>query len=198
MRLLPRAAAVVIALASLSAGALFPSNAAASVSVAVTWDGLIRESTAAAVVTANEGVSVWEAGRIYTYTHVRVLRGVAGSLPASDAWVRTMGGVVGKVGQLVDGEAVLSPGESSLLFLKAGPVGAYDVTARGQGQFPIASSDPSLPGRVVKSRAVGMLLPPRPVGPTPAPRLAADVLDGRTVDDVAPEILAAWSAVHAP
>jgi hypothetical protein len=191
-------AAVAIALAALSAGPVFPSNAAASVSVAVTWDGLIRESTAAAVVTANEGVSVWEAGRIYTYTHVRVERSVAGALPANDAWVRTMGGVVGKIGQLVDGEAVLSPGQSSLLFLKAGPVGAFDVTARGQGQFPVTSEDPGHPGRVAKNRAVGMLLPPRIVGPSLAPRLAADVLDGRTVDDVAEDILAAWSTVHAP
>jgi len=171
--------------------------APASVSIAVTWNGLIRESTAAAIVTPQEGLSVWEAGRVYTYTHVRVEQGVAGAVPSGDAWVRTMGGVVGKVGQLVDGEAVLAPGQRSLLFLTAGPVGAFDVTARGQGQFLVKADTPSAPARLARTHSVGTLLTPRPTGMAAPSALAADVVDGRLVDDVAHDVAAAWDALHA-
>src|SRR5579872_6119804 len=103
--------------ASAACAALAASDARASVSIQVTWDSLLRESTAAAVVTPTDAQSVWENGRIYTYTHVHVDRAVAGELATgSDAWVRTMGGIVGKIGQRVEGEAVLAPGHASLLF----------------------------------------------------------------------------------
>jgi hypothetical protein len=179
--------------------ALVVADARASVSIAVTWDGLLRESTAAALVTALEGRSVWEGDRIYTYTHVRVDRGVAGELTTGDdAWVRTMGGVVGKVGQVVDGEPVLTRGQSSLLFLHgipARPAGAYDVTARGQGQFPLVA-DEKTPPRLVRSTSAGGLVPRHSVGPPAAQRLAADVVHGRPVDDVARDVAAAWSGTH--
>jgi hypothetical protein len=173
---------------------VYPREAPASVSIAVTWEGLIRESTAAALVTPQDGLSVWESGRIYTYTRVHVEQAVAGDAPQGDAWVRTMGGVVGKVGQLVDGEAVLAPGQRSLLFLKAGPVGAFDVTARGQGQFVVKAGPPSAPAYLARTRSVGMLLPPLPAS---AGALAADVVDGRLVDDVARDVAAGWGALHA-
>jgi hypothetical protein len=148
-------------------------------------------------VTAAESRAVWEDGRIYTYTRVLVTRAVAGELTSGgDAWVRTMGGVVGKVGQIVEGEAAFAPGDKSLLFLRAGPVGAYVVTDRGQGQFPVVT-DETQHARIVRSHSVGMLLAPRVQATTVAPRLAADVLHGRSVDDVAQEIAAAWVAAHA-
>jgi len=182
-------------------------DARASVSIAVTWDGLLRESTAAAIVTPIEARSVWEDGRIYTYTHVRVERPIAGDLGAGgDAWVRTMGGVVGKIGQIVDGEPVLVPGQSSLLFLHAGPVGAYEVTARGQGQFPVVLDDPKNPATAhfVRSTSVGALVLPRAAtsaagstSASPPQRLAADVVHGRAIDDVAHEIADAWKPTHA-
>jgi hypothetical protein len=194
LRLLRRAALAALVFVCPFVGPLCPSDAPASVSIAVTWEGLLRESTAAALVTPEDGMAVWEGGRIYTYTHVRVDRRVAGEAPASDAWVRTMGGEVGSVGQLVDGEAALAPGQQSLLFLKTGPVGAYTVTARGQGQFVVKSGDPTAPPRLARSRSVGMLLPPRATTPGV---LAADVMDGRSVDDVARDVAASWSALHA-
>jgi hypothetical protein len=183
-------------------------GARASVSIAVSWDSLLRESTAAAVVTPVESRSVWENGRIYTYTRVRVDRGVAGTLAGGgEAWVRTMGGVVGKIGQLVDGEAVLAPGHSALLFLHPGPVGAFEVTARGQGQFPVVVDDPKNPAaaHIVRGTSVGALVMPRAPAaqgtsasaPAPTPRLAADVLHGRSVDEVARDIADAWTLTHA-
>lgn len=181
-------------------------DARASVSIAVTWDGLLRESTAAAIVTPIEARSVWENGRIYTYTHVRIDRAMAGDLgTGGDAWVRTMGGVVGKIGQIVDGEPVLAPGQSSLLFLHPGPVGAYEVTARGQGQFPVVRDDPKNPasGHFVRSTSVGALVLPRAAASatssasaSPPLRLAADVVHGRAIDDVAHDIAEAWKPTH--
>ncbi len=191
-----------VALAALSlplAGPFVATEAAASVSIAVTWDGLLHESSAAVMVTSVDSQPVWENGRIYTYTRVHVDRSLAGGLTTgSEAWVRTMGGVVGKIGQLVEGEASFAPGESSLLFLHPGPVGAYVVTARGQGQFPVVSVDPKLPPRIVKSYAVGMLVAPRDIhSPGATPPLAAEVLHDRPVEDVAQDIASAWGAAHA-
>jgi hypothetical protein len=198
-RTLSRAAALVLALGAPSLGPLTPSTAEASVSIAATVDGLLQQSTAAAVVTAAESSPVWEDGRIYTYTHLHVARGVAGELKTgAEAWVRTMGGIVGKVGQIVEGEAAFAPGETSLVFLRPGPVGAYVVTARGQGQFPVVADDPQQPAHIVRSHAAGMLVAPRPAAASAAPRLAAEVFHGRPVDDVAQEIAAAWVAAHAP
>jgi hypothetical protein len=195
-RILPRVAAFLVAFGAPAIGPLASTNACASVSIAATFDGLLHDSTTAAVVTAAESRAVWEDGRIYTYTHVRVTRAVAGELATGgEAWVRTMGGVVGKVGQIVEGEAAFAPGDTSLLFLRAGPVGAYVVTYRGQGQFPVVTDDTEH-AHITRSYSVGMLVPPRGPSTAAPPRLAADVLHGRSVDDVAQEIAAAWGPMH--
>ncbi len=173
-------------------------DALASVSLEVTWTELLHDSTAAVVATPVEARSVWENGRIYTYSRVRVDRAAAGNLaPGADAWVRTMGGEVGKSGQSVDGEAVLTPGLPALLFLHPGPPGAYVVTARGQGQFPVIAdaARPELPAHLVRSYAVGALVPPHAAGPV---RFAAEVVHGRLVDDVLRDVAAAWAGAHEP
>ncbi len=189
-------------MAGVAAGvmALAAVDAHASVSIQVTWDGLLHDSTAAVVATTVETRSVWENGRIYTYSREHVDRAIAGELSSgADVWVRTLGGVVGKIGQMVEGEAVLSPGEAGLLFLHPGPVGAFVVTARGQGQFPVvptvSPSDPKAPPHLVRSSAAGAMVPP--ATPTASP-FAADVIHGRVVDDVARDITTAWDHAHTP
>lgn len=182
------------------AAACVAGDAGASVSLQVTWDGLLRESTAAVVGTSMETRSAWENGRIVTYARVHVDRAVAGELPTgAEAWVRTLGGVVGKVGQLVDGEAVLPAGQVGLLFLHPGPPGAFVVTARGQGQFPlVAEADPRTPPHLVRSHAMGALLPPLPAaGGAAAGPFASDVIHGRVVEDVARDVVASWDRTHA-
>jgi hypothetical protein len=176
----------------------FATDARASVSLAATWDGLLQESTAAAVMTPAEARTVWENGRIYTYTRLTVDRPVAGDLAAgSSAWVRTLGGVVGKVGQIVDGEPVFVPGHASLVFLHAGPAGTFEVTARAQGQFPVVIDAPQAPPRLVRSGAMGGIVPRASEPGTQAPpRLAAEVVHGRAVDDVVREIVAEWERTH--
>jgi hypothetical protein len=195
----PRAVGLLVALSSPFACLFVASDAPASVSVAATWDGLLHDSSAAAVVTAIDANPVWENGRIYTYTRVHVDRPVAGDVGSgAEAWVRTMGGVVGKVGQIVEGEAAFAPGESSLLFLHPGPPGAYVVTSRGQGQYPVVADDPKAAPHLVQNHSAGMLVPPRAIPTTATPvRLAVDVMQGRAVDDVAKDIVAGWGAAHA-
>jgi hypothetical protein len=179
--------------------AAFSADARASVSIAVTWEGLLRESTAAAVVTPAESHGAWENGRIWTYTRLHVDRVIAGDLATgSDAWVRTMGGVVGEIGQIVEGEAILAQGQPSLLFLRAGPPGAFELTARGQGQFPVVAAKEGAPARLIRNRAAGEILAPRHlVVSTIATRLAGDVLHDRSVDDAAHEVAADWARMHA-
>ncbi len=208
-----RALAVFFGLASVvSAAALsITTDAPASVSIAVTFDGLVRETSLSAVVTPLEQRSAWENGRIYTFTRVNIDRVLARATPVpaspttpTEAWVRTMGGIVGKIGQAVDGEAVLTIGRPSLLFLHPGPPGTLEVTARGQGQFPIVVDDKKAT-RVIRASNVGALLAPRSSATTtnaqtPAPAalpLAADVIHGRLLDDVARDVASAYKRIHA-
>ncbi|MBX3204103.1 MAG: hypothetical protein KF764_03490 [Labilithrix sp.] len=211
---------VLAALGLPAAGVLVPSDAAASVSIAVGFDVLVKDADAVAVITPGEHTSVWEDGRIYTYTKVHVDRGVAGDVGAgADGWVRTMGGVVGKVGQLVDGEPVFVKDKASLVFMrkfKAG--GVYEVSARAQGQYPVTIDEATKQKRLLRSTAVGMLLPPKAPQPaTQAPpvsgsvqpqsgsgpltdaakiRLAQDVMHDKPLDEVAREIATAWKRLH--
>jgi hypothetical protein len=221
--LLTGASTVGISLAIFGALAvLVPGDAQASVSIAVGYDALVKDADAVGVVTPVESKTVWEEGRIVTYTRVKVDQGVAGDLgTGSEGWVRTLGGVVGKIGQLVDGEPVFTAQKPSLLFLrrwKSG--GTWEVSARAQGQFPILvvstgdTANAVAQRRVMRSTAVGMLLPPRPastvaIGPAPVKtdpngaadrvaqvRLAGEVLHDRPLDEVTRDVAASWKTLH--
>lgn len=189
----PRASVVMAVVALLLTE---PDRAAASVSVAVSWQGLLEASTVAAVATPVEARSAWEDGRIYTYSLVRVTRAIAGALPSDGAvWVRTMGGIVGDIGQRIEGEPELFVGQSSLLFLQPGPNGSFHVTARAQGQFPVIAASAERPAYVVRSHSVGALVPRQASVGVQTP-LAGEALHGRSVDDAAVQILSAWGRTH--
>jgi hypothetical protein len=213
-------------LASACASLFVPSDASASVSIAVGFDALVKDADAVVVITPNEAQSVWEDGRIYTYTKVKVDQGVAGDLGAgADGWVRTMGGVVGKIGQMVDGEPVFQTGKPSLLFLRKFKENTvFEVSARGQGQYPIKIDETTHLKRLIKSAHGGLIIPPKPpanaagqsgqvqtqsVIPNQSPgasldltkqplRLAQDVLHERSFDEATREISAAWKRTHPP
>jgi hypothetical protein len=198
--------AAAIALSAAGFATTTTNDAHASVSIAVTWERLLGDATSAAIVTPEDQRAVWENGRIYTYTRVHVDRVVAGDGSVKgdgETWVRTMGGIVGKIGQSVDGEAVLTVGRPCLLFLHAGPAGTFEVTARAQGQFPVVA-DPVKKGalRIIKSGALGMLVKPttQPAQvPLVSPRLvmAADKLHDRPIDDATKDIAVDWPRLHA-
>lgn len=189
-------------------------EAQASVSIAVTLDALVKDSDAVAVVTPVEHKSVWENGRIYTYTRVKVEQAVAGELTAGgDGWVRTMGGVVDKIGQRVEGEAVLTEGTSSFVFLRKQPDNTTNwiVAARAQGQFPIVLDEVSKTRKLVRATTLGAILPPKTTGATTGPvadpskafvddpsklRLAGEVFHQRSIDDASREVTTAWKRLH--
>ena len=177
-------------------------RADASVSFTVVLDALVEESSAACLATPVDSRSVWEDGRIATYTRVHVDRVFAGSL-ADEVWVKTLGGAVGDIGQIVDGEAVLRRGQQSVLFLTSYE-GSLVVTARGQGQFAIVRDGSVL--RLRKNAHAGALLAPNPAALAKvrarttiatAVTPAADVLDGKTIDDAAAVVSASWTRTHA-
>ena len=185
----------LVFLLALAAVCLVP-RADASVSIAVQWTDLLARSSDAVVAMPAETRALWENGRIYTYTRVGVDRALAGQLHTGDeVWVRTMGGIVGDVGQHVDGEAVLIPGRPSILFLQPGAVGSYDVVARGQGQFPVVLDEQKKP-KVIRSSSVGALMAPRGQPLVVQLVFAADKIHGRPLDDVARDIAADWDHAH--
>src|SRR4051812_26591915 len=83
-----------------------PREAQASVAIAASLEDLARASSVIAKVTPLERMSAWENGRIVTTTRVRVDDVVAGAVAgnARELRVRTLGGRVDKIGQLVEGE----------------------------------------------------------------------------------------------
>lgn len=212
------------AAAAVPASALHEGEAAASVSIAVGFESLVKDADAVAVVVAQESKSVWEDGRIVTYTRVKVEQGVAGDVGAgSEGWVRTLGGSVGRIGQLVDGEANLAGGKPSLVFLrKFKAQTTWEVSARAQGQFPVLTDEITKAKKVIRATNVGVLLPPKAQaqnGTSTAPagqvapqaarsgaasaeapatvKLASEVLHDRPLDEATREIATAFRRLHA-
>jgi hypothetical protein len=145
------------------------------VSLAVTVEQLVEHSELAVVGVATERHSKWEtvAGgkRIVTYTKVEVERTLFGTAPA-ELWVRTLGGVVDRIGQQVAGEPQLAAGGRTLLFLTPSD-GAHVVTARAQGHFRVMTTDDGK--RLLRPSPDTCALVPRKDGATPAQK----ALDGR-------------------
>jgi hypothetical protein len=83
------------------------------------------------------------ARRLITDTTLQVTNAVTPNrssreLESGTIVVRTLGGTVGDVAQVVLGEAVLPRGTSQLLFLDEGSDHQFRVSAMAQGQFPVA------------------------------------------------------------
>jgi len=221
MKLLRRSLLLLAFLAAPAAVTFSSHESVASVSIAVPFDSLVKDADVVAVVIPQEAKSVWEDGRIYTYTRVKVEQGIAGELGAgSEGWIRTLGGAVGKVGQMVDGEPVLTNGKSSLLFMRKFKAGTgWEVSARAQGQYPVVvTDDAAKTKKVIRSANVGVLYPPKAQTTTDVQtnstttqstsggatttvakvRLAQEVIHDRPLDEVTKEIATAWKRLHPP
>ncbi len=194
--------------ALLSATVMDVQDARATVSASVRFDQLLEESSAVAEATPIDTRSLWEGDRIVTYTRMRVQRLVAGHL-AGDIWVRTLGGEVGDLAQIVEGQATFPLDRPSLLFLRVHvdlitgkPTESFVVVERAQGQFPVVTSA-GKPPRLALAPDPGLLLPPSArtgaaKGGSGArdDRLARDVLNDRSLDDAVREIEMAWAKTH--
>jgi hypothetical protein len=151
--------------------------AEASVARSISVSALIQNSRSVVLGTPLAAHSEWaEIGgsrRIVTLTRVRVDEHVARGKPgASEVLVRTLGGRIGKLGQLVHGEAELRSNETCMLFLHDGEPGLSTVTAMAQGHYPLASD---ARGRWLK-RSPGL------AKLVMAPDAAVERLSGQTVD----------------
>lgn len=154
-----RVPALALAFA-VAVAALVPAAASGSVARALSLGALVRASHAVVEATPLDGFSRWEdvgkRRRIVTYTRLRVDRPVRGAKAGDELLVRTLGGRVDDVGQVVHGEAVLVPGEAALLFLTADPAGTLAVTGLAQGHYPFRA-DPRGVRRLAPSPRVAEL-----------------------------------------
>lgn len=130
--------------------------------------------------TPEESKSLWEeipggGRRIVTYSRVSVSQVVYGA-GQSDVWVRTLGGTVGNVGQRVEGESVLVPGERAVFFLKKRDDGTHAVAEMSQGHYLVKQADGAQ--RLHPSPHLGHLVKSDKSSP-----LARELLVGKAIDD---------------
>lgn len=194
MRKLAAWLVAVALLAAPVAAWLAPRPADAAVSIAYTLKELVKQSPRVMLATAVERNSRWEeiAGsrRIVTYTRMAVLEDVVGD-GEGEVWVRTLGGEVGRVGQVVSGEATLAVGEKCLVFLTRSSDGVWLVTGMGQGHYPVRAATDSEPERLTFSPSVGAILPRKKAVP------AHQQLVGKTVPESLANVRAAKAELDA-
>ncbi|HEU4383153.1 MAG TPA: hypothetical protein VFR85_06560 [Anaeromyxobacteraceae bacterium] len=164
---------------ALSALVLSLGPAAAHASVAAEMDlaELCRSADAVIHGIVVSAESAWEDGVIATRSTVRVARSLKGAA-GDQVVVRTLGGVVGGIGQIASGEAALRPGEEVLLFLEAaGP--AYRAVGMAQGAFHVRR-DPATGQKAAWQELGGLAVArpgPRGLEAAPAARGAPVALD---------------------
>jgi hypothetical protein len=112
-----------------------------SVFRAISLGELVWTSNHAFVGTPIDTFSRWELvgrhSRVVTYTVVRTEYSFDGRPPDPEVTVRSLGGIVDGVGQLVPGEAVLHRGATAALFVSEMAPAIFCVTAMAQGHYPL-------------------------------------------------------------
>ena len=124
-------------------GLALPGNGWASTARAISLPQLVGLSQYALVGTPTDASSRWEtvgaSRRIVTYLQVDVSHPIDGRPPPETTLlVRTLGGTVGDIGQLVHGEARLELGEQAVVFLAPSRDGVLGVTGMAQGHYPLS------------------------------------------------------------
>lgn len=172
-----------------------PESAQASIATAATLEGLVSGAQVVALAEPESSESQWEGGRIMTYTKLRVLERLGGDAP-EHVWVKSLGGMVGKIGQAVEGEPVFPKGTRTMVFLRriVDPThpDVHLVVARGQGAYPLVQEKSRWTVRAPMH--LGTIIP-RSKHMSTVPAMAK--LAGRPFDDVALEVRALWTEVHA-
>jgi hypothetical protein len=139
-----------------------PGAAWASTARAISLPQLVGLSQYALVGTPAGATSRWEtvgsSRRIVTYVTLQVSHPIDGRPPGDTSlMVRTLGGSVGDIGQLVHGEARLELGAPAVVFLTPDGDGVLGVTAMAQGHYPL-SFDPDKIARLRPSPDMPALL----------------------------------------
>lgn len=125
-----------------AAGASFSGMAGASVARALGLDELVLRSRHAVIGTPTEAYCQWETigkrRRIVTYSLVTVEQPLDGRpTETREVLVRTLGGAMGDLGQIVHGEAALVLHRPSAVFLTELAPSVFRVTAMSQGHYPV-------------------------------------------------------------
>ena len=120
----------------------FPTRAGATVARGLTLEALSKRSEHILVGTPLASSARYEViggrRRIVTDTRLRVEETLARSAPGdSEVFVRTLGGVLDGVGELVHGEAELVLNERSVVFLGARSDGVRFFQGMAQGHYPL-------------------------------------------------------------
>lgn len=144
--------------------------------VRLTIDEMVTTADLVMVGVVRRSRSHWIAGRIYTDVEVQTQTVVRDRFGAgTTVTVRTPGGVVGDVGQRVEGAPVLEAGRRYVLFLRRGRDGTYETIGFSQGVLPVReASTPGTSAIVLPAQTDGMLLidstRSRPEGTVTIPR----------------------------
>lgn len=127
------------ALALLAAVLCLPAGATSVLGVDL--DQLARQSDAVVHGTVKAKESRWsgDGRRILTDVQIEVRESFKGS-PARTVTVQQPGGVVGDIGQRVDGLATFEVGEEVVVFLERWGSQRFQVTAAAQGKFRVERS----------------------------------------------------------
>jgi hypothetical protein len=156
-------------LAALSVGSALssvagPSVAWASVARPISLVDLVGRSRHVVIATPRVADSVWEniggSRRLVTYTRLTLEDTLDDrNLNESEVLVRTLGGRLGALGQIVHGEAELRRDEAAVVFLKPQHDGVFHIAGLSQGHYPLRAderevkrltSSPQLPTFVAK------------------------------------------------
>ncbi len=165
----------LVGVGTAAVGALLPRPALAGVARGVRLDELVQRSAHIFRGRPLEAYSEWarfgDERRIVTYTRVRVDEALVGD-GEPELLVRTLGGTVGNLGQIVHGEAQLLIDEDCVAFLMTMKDGMLGVTAMAQGHYPL-SGDSTGVLRLNPSRHLPVILDDKGT--------AVSRLSGRTV-----------------
>lgn len=181
--------------AALATVSLTSRTAHATTAKTVSLPRLVGLSQHVLVGTPTDARSQWEtvghARRIVTYVRMEVAQSIDGRPPEErSVLVRTLGGQVGDIGQLVHGEARLTLKKETVVFLQKDNDGILSVTAMAQGHFPLFTdskrvqrliASPALPHLVNRQTSAASELIQKTV-------VEAEDLVCRCLLDTAPEV----------
>lgn len=153
-------------------------SAQASSARYVSLGELVKSSDTVVLGRAGKAESFWQGTRIYTRIEVAVEQVWAGQTPNTKVIdVITPGGVVGNIGQRVDGAAVLPANQRVVLHLRHDVADEYSPVAMAQGVWHIAAGDDAKISRPSTDRLVVMHGTDAPTLPTTLDALHRAVLE---------------------
>jgi len=120
-------------------------HAEATIMRGLTLEALVQKSDAVVIATALEAasryVTLGGSRRIVTDTRLRIEEHVAHGAPPREVVVRVLGGRIGHAAELVEGQAELTPGVPSVLFLRAAGAELHWVNGMAQGHYPLQNAE---------------------------------------------------------